>query len=52
MPVNEIRVMDWKQFVASLVASLRWPVAFIIIIMLLREPFTAMLNALTRTIAS
>lgn len=44
--------MDWKRFVASLVESLRWPVAIIAIFIILRAPLSGLIHAATAGIAS
>ncbi|MFS0738808.1 hypothetical protein ABC347_17310 [Sphingomonas sp. 1P06PA] len=43
--------MDWKRFVASLVESLRWPVAIIAIFIILRAPLSGLIGAATAGIS-
>ena len=40
--------MDWLQFLASLVSSLAWPIAVVVLVILLRVPITRVLLTLTR----
>ena len=40
--------MNWLQFFASIISSLAWPVAVVILVFLLRKPLTQILIALTR----
>ena len=46
--VSRTLVMDWKQFVASLIGSLTWPAAVAFIVYLLREPLRKRIHALRR----
>lgn len=39
--------MSWKAFVVRLIEAVRWPIAFTVIVYLLREPLTALLHRLT-----
>ena len=36
--------MDWREFVASIVGSLAWPLAVVILVLVLRGPLTAILG--------
>lgn len=36
--------MDWREFVASIVGSLAWPLAVVILVVVLRGPLTAILG--------
>jgi hypothetical protein len=40
--------MNWLQFVASIIESLAWPIACVVLVFLLRKPLTQILIALTR----
>jgi hypothetical protein len=42
---NEI---GWKQFSIRLIEALRWPVAFVAMVVILREPLSAMITAFAR----
>ena len=43
--------MDWKRFVASLIASLRWPLAFVAVAIIFRAPLQSLIGALAATIS-
>jgi hypothetical protein len=43
-------VMSWKQWSASLVASLRWPVTMLVLALIFREPLGRLLSAITAAI--
>lgn len=40
----------WKKFAVSVVDLLRWPVAFLVVALLLREPISRLIDALAAAI--
>ncbi|HEX8446065.1 MAG TPA: hypothetical protein VF649_05570 [Sphingomonas sp.] len=50
--MNEPKNMDWREFTVRIIEALRWPAAFIAVIVILREPIHALVAALLRAASS
>ncbi|WP_375401991.1 hypothetical protein [uncultured Sphingomonas sp.] len=48
--MDDRRGMDGKQFVVSMIDVLRWPIAFVAAVLILREPLSAFLRAVTASL--
>lgn len=46
-PLDRPRGMDGKEFTVRLIDVLRWPAAFVAAVVILEEPLTALLRAIT-----
>jgi len=40
--------MDWKTFIANIISSTAWPAAFVIVVVILKQPITKILSYLTK----
>jgi hypothetical protein len=45
--MDEAPTMSWKTFTIRLIEALRWPAAFVAAVVILREPFTQLVQWIT-----